>query len=191
MTRLIFAFVLITCLSCEKENDNLNKLNIPQTFVFDKSDFVGSIECYDSLLNRIDFNPEFVKNDFLFYDGGIYPYERIDINEDSTTYYFYTLKEITNSDKGYVSIYKDTLDFYITNRYQNGLIFKGVIKGEILRIPSYGCRIQYVSDNNYSYYSSYTEFGYPDLQKIKYDHSDFMTIERIFIQKFDLVYIIQ
>jgi hypothetical protein len=193
MQKIFIAAALLICFSCSKEDDNTETLNVTQPYVFSKSDFTGITECYDSSLSRIDYFDPPVKYDFLFEDGDIYPYKKIEINEDSSVYYHYVSQEVENTDKGYVESYHDSLYFFITNRYQCDFLFCGVLKNGQLRIPAYGYRVYfgyYFNDRYYSFDTKKTLLGFPDLQSLK-DQYYHYSIERIFIQKFDLLYTIE
>lgn len=187
---ILVLFVIFSALimfSCEKNKDDQIYPSLPDTYVFSHSEFKGNIDCYDTLGNRLDYiSDNFIKNDFLFSDGSIYPYEQIEMEADSTTKYFYTRKEIIYADYGSVTLFKDTLHFYFSGGTSSHLIFRGVLNGQRLEIPAYGYKFEYIWENGASY-SSLNDFGTPDttelIEDLKYSGSD-----RLYIQKFNLVY---
>ncbi len=174
-------------LSCDDESLNPYQFEFPQTLNFANSEFVNGIECYDSLGNNLDYiSPNYIRNDFLFRDGGIYPYEKIEINRDSSVSFYYTSMEITHSDDGYVASVKDTLYFYSTEINNEGLLFKAVYYYDRLIIPAYGVKIEWTSSYGFGYYSS-TDFGNPDFPALL-NRVEYYGGEKIYIQKFNLIY---
>jgi hypothetical protein len=163
---MVMLFVgLVINYSCRRDDDNEYKINVPMIYSFNHSDFNGGIQCYDSLGNAIDYiSPSFIRNDFLFYDSDRYPYEKIEINQDSTTLYYYTIRELLRVDSGILSIYHDTLYFYSGGTYFR-LLFKGTIVNNQLRIPAYGYKLADIRNDIYMYNSS-TSFGEPDMDEM-------------------------
>jgi hypothetical protein len=176
---IIISFFLFSCKKERTENIIFGK------YIFVKSEFVGNIECYDSAFNLIDVPPVFKKNDFLFNDGFDYPYKRIEINKDSTVKYFYIRQELEISVDGSYSLYKDSIYFFVNNSLSS--LFNGYVKNDILYIPSYGYKNQFMYEGvGYNSYFSGNGFGVPDIRLIgNYGYS------RIYIQKFNLTYIKQ
>jgi hypothetical protein len=201
MQRIIIVAILFVCFSCKKE-DTVETVTETkkesQVYIFSKSDFTGNIECYDSSLTKIENTSLYTKNDFLFADKSIYPYQQIEIYDDSTVYYQYTIREVKNTDKGYVTTHHDSLFFFITNRFLSMVLFSATITDGQLKIPAYGYKVE---TGDGSYFNE-TQFGYPNSHSIKNKHFYFSGVDvpglvipdydipdfYIFIQKFDLTY---
>jgi len=184
---LLNCFILI---SCDKEDLNPNRLRLPQSFSFIKSDFVSSIESYDTLGTKInEVSLGFIKNDFLFSDGYIYPYKKIVINSDSTVLFYYTSHELTNIDTGILSFVQDTLYFYYTKRAGNQLVFKGLFKDNKLIIPAYGYKMCYTATFSSGYAGS-NAFGAPNIPALmnRMNSDPYYNYNRLLIQRFELNY---
>lgn len=178
---LIFLLLACSICSCQKEN-TVEKTRIEGSYVFIRSEFVGDIECYDSIGAKIDVPPQFIKNNFLFSDGGAYPYKTIDIHADSSVSYIYYKQELGDTVNGFYTSDEDSLHFF--SNYAM-VIFSGFIKNDILYIPAYG--YTFWNDNCYNcVYLGGTYFGLPDIKKI---YSPFGGINKMFIQKFNLTYL--
>lgn len=187
-TKVLFVILLVLPVSsCRKDNTD-KKNTIEGSYLFNKSEFVGDIECYDSSGTKIETPPVFVKNDFLFSDGGEYPYKTIDINKDSSVYYTYLKQELEISLNGLYAFYKDTLYFF-TNNYPYAPVFKGFIKNDILYIPAYGYKKEISYDDEYSFitYLGGTNFGFPNDNDM--NCGCLGTVKRTYIQKFNLTYL--
>jgi len=174
--------------SCDKTMvTEPNNIELPRTYNFVNSDFTGSLQCYNALGNQINYiSPLFIKYDFLFYDGGTYPYQSISIKNDSSVLFNYTLKEITNSDNGMFSSHNDTLYFFYSTKSSHNLLFNGVFNDQKLLIPAYGYKLEYVSAVKTGYTGT-TGFGYPDIPGLlkKLKDGDY---GRLYVQQFYLVY---
>lgn len=184
-----FIFILVSfSFSCEKDNVFPDHLDLPVTYYFVKSDFIDDILCYDTLGNKIDQSySDFIQNDFLFSDGSFYPFETIEILKDSIVSYSYTNQEIVYYYEGWIASDEDSLCFYITENHNVRLLFKGYIKDEKLRIPAYGYKMVFQSE--WGFLSS-TWFGCPNISNLVENMNKYSdeTIERLYIQKFELVY---
>jgi hypothetical protein len=160
---------------------NPSKLVLPVTFYYLKSEFPCPTLGFDSLGNSINESPLYYskQNDFLFGDGWTYPYEKIEIKEDSLILFYYTSQEITYKDFGLLTFKCDTL-LFTNNRDRS---FSGTIENKILKIPAYG----YCFEKGQQATGS-TELGIYNLQKFLNDmkrHS----YERLFIQPFNMMYV--
>jgi signal peptidase I len=186
---LIFLFILFN-FACDDEKFTPDTIDLPVTYYFVKSEFMGNTECFDTLGIRINsMTPSFVKNDFLFYDGSAYPFESIKISIDSSVSFTYTIRELNHTDDGQVISEGDTLYFFSTESSYSRLLFKGYIKDQILRIPAYGYKMVYDYGTG-SGWSGNTEFGNPDIGNLIYLMNEYSSENYIslYVQKFELTY---
>ncbi|MUP38479.1 hypothetical protein [Labilibaculum euxinus] len=196
---LIILSIIIFNTSCEKENINFEKENnnTKQTCSFRDYSFIDNIQCYDTIGNRFDsLSYVYSQDDFVFPDE-LHPYEKIEINADSTVIMYYTVDDITTIKNGKVYQQNDTLCFYFNELDFNGLRFRGLIVDHQLRIPGYGFRYYiFASDGTNSGEIKNTTIGYgiPDLEDLLKNFPNFyldnniIKIRNLYVQRFDLIY---
>ena len=198
---LIVLSIIVFNTSCEKENIDIEKENnTKQVCSFLDYSFIENIKCYDTLGNRFDsLSYIYSQDDFVFPDKSEYPYEKIEINVDSTVIMYYTVDGTTKIKNGYVIQRNDTLYFFYNNPHDviNRFLFKGLIVDHQLRIPGFGARhYVFASDGKSSGEQKGKTAGYgiPDFEDLLMYHprvyfaNSIINISNIYVQRFDLIY---
>lgn len=198
---LIILSIIVFNTSCEKENIHIEKENnTKQVCSFQGYFFIDNIQCYDTLGNRLDsLSYIYSKDDLVFPDKSEYPYEKIEINADSTVIMYYTINGTTKIKNGYVTQRNDTLYFFYNNPHDiiNYFLFKGLIVDHQLRLPGFGARYYvFASDGKSSGEMKGRTAGYgiPDFEDLQIDYprlhfaNSIIRISYMYFQKFDLIY---
>jgi hypothetical protein len=197
---LIIFSIIVFNTSCKKENIAIEKENSKkQVCSFLDYFFIDNIQCLDTLGNRFDsLSYVYSKDDFVFQDKSEQPYEKIEINADSTVKLYYSVDDSIYIKNGYVTQRNDTLYFYYNPPHEfNSFLFKGIIVNNQLRIPGYGCRYYvFASDgkNPGEIKGKTTGYGIPDLDDLLIDYPRFylanciINISYMYFQRFDLIY---
>lgn len=198
---LIALSIIVFNTSCEKENIDIEKENnTKQVCSFLDYSFIENIKCYDTLGNRFDsLSYIYSQDDFVFPQESEYPYEKIEINADSTVMMYYTADGTTKIKNGYVTQRNDTLYFYYNNPHDiiNHFLFKGLIVDHQLRIPGFGTRhYVFASDGKSSGEQKGKTAGYgiPDFEDLLMLHprvyfaNSIIKISYMYYQRFDLIY---
>jgi len=107
--------IIVFNTSCKKENipDEKETKTTKQVCSFLDYSFIDRMKCYDTIGNRLDsLSYMYAQHDFVFPDKSECPYEKIEINADSTVKMYYTVEGTTKIKNGYVTQRNDTLYFY-------------------------------------------------------------------------------
>lgn len=197
---LIVLSIIVFNTSCEKENIDIEKENnTKQVCSFLNYSFIENIKCYDRLGNRFDsLSYIYTKDDFVFPHESEYPYDKIEINADSTVI-MYSADGTTKIKNGYVTQRNDTLYFYYKNPHDifDRFLFKGIIVNHQLRIPGFGAKYYiFASDGNSSgeIKSETARYGIPDWEDLLKDfpnlyfYNHIIKIQKVYFQRFDLIY---
>ncbi len=190
---MIIILIVIINLSCENETSNPS-----HSYDFLEYSFIGNIECYDISGNRLDsLSYMYSQNDFIYTDEFELPYDKIEINADSTVLIYYKEDNDIKTKNGFVTLDNDTLYFYLDEINDNELIFRGFIEDNQLRLPGYG-NINYLFLSNGMIEIIKADLavtlGIPNLEVLIEDFPNWQLndqdpmVQSIYIQKFDLIY---
>ncbi|SHF52108.1 hypothetical protein SAMN05444274_10642 [Mariniphaga anaerophila] len=202
---LIILSIIVFNVSCEKEPIFFEEEDIEdiktERYSFRDYSFIDGIKCYDAKGNTLDsLSYMYSPDDFVFFDEFEFPYEKIEIKGDSTVSYYCITGDTTTIRNGNVTQVNDTLCFYFNELGSSGLLFKGLIVDNQIRISGYGCRYYiFTSDgsNTGEIADKIVELKIPDLEyllktspQLHFDNH-IITIHNLYIQRFDLVYEIE
>ncbi|MFB6340978.1 hypothetical protein ACE1ET_04625 [Saccharicrinis sp. FJH62] len=193
---LLIVLIVALHTSCEEENVNLN-----QIFNFYDYAFINGIVCYDSTGIRLDSSSYmFNCTDFIYPAGFEIPYEKIEIKADSTVVLHFTVHNIKNARYSRISQKHDTLYFYTDNAGYTEFSFKGLLIGNVLRLPGYGYIYYKKSCNGAACISEtkrITSLGFPDTEGLINAFPEgpiinypIHTIKTLYIQQYELVYLL-
>lgn len=187
---LILTFIIILCISCEKDNPTIT------LFSFQDYSFTETIECYDTLGNQFDsLSYMFSEDDFIYDDEYHIPYKNIEIIEGNTFIINYTSDGKSETLTGIINWKNDSVFFYVDKFDPNNLLLKGSLIDNKLKIAGCGYIYYiYIEDViNYESQRKITTLDVPEIESLLAEFPDPQVNNNkgnkyLYFQRFDLIY---
>jgi hypothetical protein len=186
---LIIIFIVILCISCEKDKPTIN-------YNFQDYSFTEATECYDTAGNKFDsLSYMFSEDEFIYNDEFYIPYENIEIIEDNSFIINYVSEGKSETRKGVIDHKNDSVYFYVDKVSPYNLLLKGIFINSQLRIAGCGYIYYiYIEDAiTYESVNKTTSLHIPEITSLLDDFPNPSVNgnygnKYLYFQKFDLIY---